>query len=293
LTWPQAVPKISSVLAGDWWHETADEVIALARKFRDRLGTLSVSAKPDDTLLTEADIAVQDLIIQRIRKYDTDSRIVAEEDGQGSPGKRSAESTTVWIVDPIDGTSQFVQPDAVEYCTVIARYDDGHPSAALVVAPEWGAGRVPIVVMVLLESCSVTVNHEVYRPPTIQRPTGHASTTRSTSSSPSEIETSLRFMHYEVKTRTTSQTLDMVRTALDLREVSPDAWPFDLFHRRQQKLWDGAAGICLATTIGLTAVDENKQPLIPLSSSLLAADTPILASSVVGHHELIDDLLGQ
>jgi 3'(2'), 5'-bisphosphate nucleotidase len=279
------------VLTDDWWDETTKEIIALTHKFRDRPGTLRVSAKPDNTLLTEADIAVQNLIIRRIRKFDARSRIVAEEDGQDVLDKCFAESATVWIVDPIDGTSQFVQPDAVEYCTVIARYDAGQPSAALVVAPEWGTGRVPIVVMVLLGSCSVTVDHKLYQPPVVQRPTGHASTTRSKRSLPSEIELSLLSMHYEVKTRTTSQTLDMVRTALDLREVSPNAWPFDLFHRRQQKLWDGAAGICLAAAVGLTTVDEGGQPLLPLSSSLLTADTPILASSVVGHDELIDDLL--
>lgn len=279
------------MLSHGWWWDTAREILQLVGAYRNKLGELHVSTKSDETLLTEADIAVQEMIIQKIREVDTDSRIVAEEDGRDAAGYGATDSTTVWIVDPIDGTSQFVQPAAVEFCTVIARYSEGHPCAALVVAPELGMHRAPIVIMSSIEDGLLMVNREPYELVTREL-TGRASTTRSRNSIPSDLEKALLARHYDLKTRTTSQTIDMVRTALDLSAIAPDVQPFDLFHRRQQKLWDGAAGICLAIAAGLTVGDENGDRLLPLASSLLMSAPHVLPSSVIGHRDLVQDILG-
>jgi 3'(2'), 5'-bisphosphate nucleotidase len=274
-----------------WWWDTAQEILELVTMFRGRLDELRVSTKPDNTLLTEADIAVQELVIRRIREFDPVSPIVAEEEGQNGQASGVAGTGVVWIVDPIDGTSQFVQPTAVEFCTVLARYEAGHPSSALVVAPELGSDRAPVVIVVSLHDDLLTVNGEAHKPATREL-TGRASTTRSANSTPSDIEKALLARQYHVKTRTTSQTLDMVRTALDLTAVAPNAEPFDLFHRRRQKLWDGAAGICLATAVGLAVSDETGDRLLPLSPSLLGSSPPVLPSLMTGHGELVHDVIG-
>ncbi|MFV2103221.1 hypothetical protein [Micromonospora sp. LOL_024] len=46
---------------------------------------------------------------------------------------------------------------------------------------------------------------------------------------------------YTLTTRTTSQTLDMLRTALDLTDLAPDTPRFGLFYRLRQKVWDSRA----------------------------------------------------
>lgn len=277
------------MLEPDWWDGVAQEVLELVATYRAKLNTLTVSAKPDDTLLTDADLAVQDLIIRRIMDADARPCIIAEEDRKDAG--ELVRSTSAWIVDPIDGTAQFVKPDAVEYCTAIARYERGRPVAALVVAPEFGADRTPLVVTAFPAERAITVNRRsVSTGNRVQN--GRASATRSRGVAPSGVEIALLDRQYEVKTRTTSQTLDLVRTALDLTPFAPSAKPFDLFHRREQKLWDGAAGICLAVTGGLAVVDERGEDLLPFDEVLLGAAPPVLPSTVVGLPALVEELCG-
>ncbi|WP_433194332.1 inositol monophosphatase family protein [Nocardia sp. CA-107356] len=278
----------------NFWQGLADDVLASLTAYRARIGSLDISMKPDDTLLTEADIEVQNLIVQRIRDLDADAYVIAEEDtSDTSAALRSGQTVSgnVWIVDPIDGTAQFVKPDEVDYCSVVAFYKDGQPSSTLIVVPEFGPGRTPVVIYGSIEDNSVTVNGtpvQIQRP----RPLSHtASATRSQGDPPSTIEAALAAKGYGIKSRTTSQTLDMVRTALDLSELSPVAEPFDLFHRRDQKLWDAAAGMCLAEIAGLAIHDEHGGDILPLPSEFLALPEPVLTSSLVGNADLIRELL--
>jgi myo-inositol-1(or 4)-monophosphatase len=71
-----------------------------------RLGAAKVSNKGDIDLVTEADIASEALIIERIRSYYPQHGILAEESGEAVlvGGKRSEWK---WIVDPLDGTTNY------------------------------------------------------------------------------------------------------------------------------------------------------------------------------------------
>jgi myo-inositol-1(or 4)-monophosphatase len=71
-----------------------------------RLGTAKVTTKGDINLVTEADIAAESLIIERIRSYYPQHRILAEESGEAVlvGGKRSEWK---WIIDPLDGTTNY------------------------------------------------------------------------------------------------------------------------------------------------------------------------------------------
>jgi len=72
---------------------------------RDRVGVTSKS-NPND-LLTEVDLAVQDLIIDGIRNCFPGDSIAAEErDFAHPPEDRGARC---WVIDPIDGTQNFVR----------------------------------------------------------------------------------------------------------------------------------------------------------------------------------------
>jgi myo-inositol-1(or 4)-monophosphatase len=71
-----------------------------------RLGSARVSNKGDIDLVTEADIAAEQLIIDRIRSYYPRHSILAEESGEavivGGGG-----SEWKWIIDPLDGTTNY------------------------------------------------------------------------------------------------------------------------------------------------------------------------------------------
>lgn len=107
----------------------------------DRFGALDlrVDHKPDLTPVTDADEAVEaDLrnVLARQRPADA---ILGEEQG-GTPTLSGRQ----WVIDPIDGTKNFVRGVPV-WASLIALLDDGVPVVGVVSAPalnrRWWAGR--------------------------------------------------------------------------------------------------------------------------------------------------------
>ncbi len=74
----------------------------------DRLGrALQVSNKGDIDLVTEADLASEQLIIERIRSHYPRHSILAEESGASENSSGNTESEWKWIIDPLDGTTNY------------------------------------------------------------------------------------------------------------------------------------------------------------------------------------------
>ena len=72
----------------------------------DRMGrTLQVSNKGDIDLVTEADLASEKLIIERIKSHYPRHAILAEE--SGAIQTVTGQSDWRWIVDPLDGTTNY------------------------------------------------------------------------------------------------------------------------------------------------------------------------------------------
>lgn len=71
-----------------------------------RLGVARITNKGDIDLVTEADLASEQLIIDRIRSHYPQHGILAEESGEAVlvEGRRS---DWKWIVDPLDGTTNY------------------------------------------------------------------------------------------------------------------------------------------------------------------------------------------
>ncbi|MCA1629942.1 MAG: inositol monophosphatase [Acidobacteria bacterium] len=74
----------------------------LAEKFGR---ALQVSNKGDIDLVTEADLAAERLIVERIRSYHPRHSILAEEGGDVTREERASEFK--WIIDPLDGTTNY------------------------------------------------------------------------------------------------------------------------------------------------------------------------------------------
>ena len=88
-------------------------------------------SSPTDPV-TEYDRSAERLIVEGIRRSRPDDAIVGEE-GAAHPGT----SGLRWLVDPIDGTANFVF-DLPHWCTSIAVVDDDGPLAGAVYAPVLG-----------------------------------------------------------------------------------------------------------------------------------------------------------
>ena len=72
----------------------------------DRLGRAQVSNKGDIDLVTEADLAAEKLIIERIKSHYPRHAILAEESG-ASQEIDGGNSDWKWIIDPLDGTTNY------------------------------------------------------------------------------------------------------------------------------------------------------------------------------------------
>lgn len=102
----------------------------------DRLGrALQVSQKGDIDLVTEADLASEKLIIERIKSHYPRHAILAEESGASEgvefvPGK----SEWKWIIDPLDGTTNYAHGYPC-FCVSIALERAGAIEIAVIYDP--------------------------------------------------------------------------------------------------------------------------------------------------------------
>ena len=71
----------------------------------DRLGRAQVSNKGDIDLVTEADLASEKLIIERIKSHYPRHAILAEESGASE--EMAEKCDWKWIIDPLDGTTNY------------------------------------------------------------------------------------------------------------------------------------------------------------------------------------------
>ena len=129
----------------DFAIETAREA---GRVLAERFGraSLEVTHKGDIDLVTESDLAAERLIVERIRSYYPRHGILAEESGTAEHAG-AATSAYKWIVDPLDGTTNYAHGYPC-FCVSIALEYEGElvigviydPTRDEMFAAERGAG---------------------------------------------------------------------------------------------------------------------------------------------------------
>jgi myo-inositol-1(or 4)-monophosphatase len=121
-------------------RRAAERGAAVAMDRLDRDLTVATKASPMD-LVTEADLAAQEAIVATIRERFPDDAVVGEE---GEELKRVPPAGDAWVIDPIDGTTNFVH-GLDTWGPAVAAVRDGDPVAATVALPAHGdtyvAGR--------------------------------------------------------------------------------------------------------------------------------------------------------
>jgi histidinol-phosphatase len=100
---------------------------------------LAVETKPDLTPVTEADRAVEHAIRERLAAVRPGDSVLGEEFGT-----LTVDGARRWIIDPIDGTKNYVRGIPV-WATLVALEDQGHIAIGVVSAPalgrRWWAAR--------------------------------------------------------------------------------------------------------------------------------------------------------
>ena len=118
-------------------HRLADEADAITLA-RFRAQDLAVSAKPDLTPVSDADLAVEAQVRATLAVERPGDAVLGEEHGVTGDGPRQ------WVVDPIDGTKNFVRGVPV-WASLIALRIDGRVDVGVVSAPalgrRWWAAR--------------------------------------------------------------------------------------------------------------------------------------------------------
>jgi myo-inositol-1(or 4)-monophosphatase len=104
---------------------------ALAMRMRPVPGSGTISMKGAQDWLTEADGAVERFLSEQL------ATAFPEDGFQGEEGGRAREGRLRWVVDPIDGTSNYAHGGA-RFCVSLALVEERTPLLGVLVAPALG-----------------------------------------------------------------------------------------------------------------------------------------------------------
>ena len=115
--------------------EIAREAGALIMRHYDRAATegIEVETKADRSPVTQADREANALIVMRLGELDPGTPVVAEESDL-PPYEDRRGWTRFWLVDPVDGTKEFIKRNG-EFTVNIALVEDGEPVVGVIYAP--------------------------------------------------------------------------------------------------------------------------------------------------------------
>jgi myo-inositol-1(or 4)-monophosphatase len=233
----------------------------LRPRFGERARGVRTKSTPTD-LVSDADLAAEEAIKSVLAKRRPGDSILAEEGGESEGGE------VRWVVDPLDGTSNYLF---------------GIPAFAVSIACEDATGSIAGVVLDPIRnecfeatrSGDPTLNGEPLEP-------GPRAETLAVAMVATGFgyEPKIRARQAEVLTRVLPRVRDIRRVgaaALDLCWCA--CGRYDAFYERGLKQWDVAAGGLIAARAGLAVRD-------------LAANGDDPAGTVVAPPALIDELLG-
>src|SRR4051794_1151744 len=125
-----ACGEMTTSVGLEWLHPDLDRCRALiADHMSPRRWTKSEQGRSE--LVTEIDLAVEELLIDAIRQRAPDAAILSEE---SNPDPSALEQETCFVIDPIDGTEEFAA-GRPGFGISIALFERGRPAAAVLDMP--------------------------------------------------------------------------------------------------------------------------------------------------------------
>lgn len=106
--------------------QAAREGVRTIRAYKEK--GINIEQKGFHDLITDADIATEKAIIEIIKQYFPDDEILAEE----SAAEDHLSDSRTWIIDPIDGTTNFAHGFPI-YCVSVALWEKKAPKVGIVI----------------------------------------------------------------------------------------------------------------------------------------------------------------
>jgi len=110
-------------------REAGEAILEIVRR------GFEIEAKADASPVTEADRAAELIILAALARSAPGVPVIAEE--EVAAGRIPAHGSTFFLVDPLDGTKEFVR-GGDDYTVNIALVEDGQPTVGVVFAPATG-----------------------------------------------------------------------------------------------------------------------------------------------------------
>ena len=96
------------------------------RQLKD-FGNISASSKKDGSLITSCDLWSDKTIVDGLSSIAPHEGVLSEEGGKSIPNTRA-----YWVVDPLDGTTNFAA--GIPYWSIsVARFVDGRPQSSFLI----------------------------------------------------------------------------------------------------------------------------------------------------------------
>ena len=236
----------------------------------ERWGCTSAKRKSDRSPVTEADLAAEEYIVTSLAKRFPDHDVLGEEGA--AVGRRPAGGPCCWIVDPLDGTRNFIRGFPC-VATSIALVEDGVPVVGVV--REHVTGRTYWAAASQGAAVDGTPVGVARRPMDREFFVGVPSVKHD--ESPTIIK---RFLE-QVNVR------NIGSTALHLALVACGA--IDAAYALRCYSWDIAAGYLLISEAGGVCTTPAGGPCLPLPpADDPARATPVLAAGTHAHAALLD-----
>ena len=233
-------------------HRLLLDVTALAREAGHAIlgvyaSSFTVAEKDDRSPLTEADLQSERLILAGLRRLAPEIPVLSEESARAPYSKRAAWDWH-WVVDPLDGTKEFVQRNG-EFTVNIALVHQHRPVLGVVHAPVLGRDYYAGEGIGAFRSDAAAAGQPIR---VVPRGTGPVRVVGSRSHRGSSLDGFLARIgpHEFVEV---GSSLKMCLVAEGLADVYPRLGP--------TSEWDTAAGQCVAEQAGAQVLRLDGQPL--------------------------------
>ena len=254
--------------------ETAVVAARLAgQRAMEELNFIKVSIKNGVELVSQADARCQQIIIERIKETYPDHGFIAEEGEGGKIFKqhpRGAEPFW-WVIDPIDGTNNFVH-QMLFFAVSIAVMYQGEPSVGVIFEPATDS------MFTAVKGNEAQLNG--------RRITASEETMDAFSSVglDSHFDNGVPAWACEIMQQTRFRTLGT--TALQLAYVAKGSFIATIVSR--PKLWDIAAGAVIAEAAGAVVSDLQGGKIFPVElSSYEGQEFQIITANRKNHAKLL------
>jgi myo-inositol-1(or 4)-monophosphatase len=261
--------------AGDRRADAAAEIARLAGKIAlDYFERAEISWKPDDSMVTDADVAVQGWLEDEIARAFPADGILGEEGL--TPRRHRPDARFVWVLDPVDGTNNFGR-GIPGFAVSIGVLRDGAPFAGAVYDPMAGQ---------LFTACrgqGARLNGRRLRVAPAEPGPRSLFSIRSPFEGPVPPYVERWLRRYRLRR--------VGSTALQLCYVAAGALAF--VHDHRASLWDVAAAATIVVEAGGCMTAPDGAALFPVDPHAYAGE-PIgfLAGDPAGHRASLADIVG-